>query len=265
MDKKIDVSVILPVYNGAKTLDFCITSVIRQSIENLELIIVDDCSLDNSRTIANRYAKKDPRIKLIRLDKNSGGPALPRNKGIENAQGSTIAFIDCDDVWHPKKIEIQLALMNEHGLMLCAAKVQRFRREASVKFAPLRTQIGIRVIDFNGLLGKNVIPLSSVVVNRESLLSLNFPEDDSLVAIEDYALWLTLLRKNDAPAGIVQAALVGYRISPESLSSRKFEMLGKVWYLLSREDIVGDLSWLKRAKLIITYITVGLSQRLLKI
>ena len=100
------VSIITPSYNSEKFISMTIDSVLRQTYRNWEMIIVDDASTDNTCTIIYDYCKKDNRIKLIRLKKNSGA-AVARNRAIEKSKGKYIAFLDSDDIWLPEKLKIQ--------------------------------------------------------------------------------------------------------------------------------------------------------------
>ena len=98
------VSIIMPLYNSARFLATSIDSVLKQKHTNWELILIDDCSGDDSVVIARAYCDKDSRIKLVRLDKNSGA-AVARNRGIAAAKGRFIAFLDSDDLWLPEKLD----------------------------------------------------------------------------------------------------------------------------------------------------------------
>ena len=109
------VTIITPLYNGARYIEQTILSVIRQTYPDWEMIIVDDCSTDHPETVISRYVVQDNRIRLIRLDKNSGA-AGARNVAIDQAGGDYIAFLDGDDVWKPKKLERQVSLMTNQDL-----------------------------------------------------------------------------------------------------------------------------------------------------
>jgi teichuronic acid biosynthesis glycosyltransferase TuaG len=107
------ISIITPCYNSALFIAQTIESVIAQTYKNWEMIIVDDCSTDTSFEIALNYAAKDKRIKVLRMEQNSGA-ALVRNKAIKVSQGEYLAFLDSDDIWLPEKIERQLQFMQEN-------------------------------------------------------------------------------------------------------------------------------------------------------
>lgn len=109
------VSIITPSYNSEKYISNTIESVITQTYQNWEMIIVDDCSTDSSCDIAEKYTQKDSRIKLIKLNKNSG-PAKARNRAIKEAKGRYISFLDSDDIWYHRKLEKQVYFMKENDL-----------------------------------------------------------------------------------------------------------------------------------------------------
>ena len=106
------VSIIMPAYNTGKYIKDSIDSVLAQTYENWELIIVDDCSTDDTEQILGSYT--DPRIRFLQNEKNSGA-AVSRNYGLREAKGRWIAFLDSDDTWHPEKLEKQVRFMEETG------------------------------------------------------------------------------------------------------------------------------------------------------
>ncbi|HGE6134581.1 TPA: glycosyltransferase family 2 protein [Vibrio cholerae] len=114
MSKAI-ISIITPNFNGALYIAQTIESVLAQTFKDWEMIIVDDCSTDSSIGIIERYEKLDDRIKLIKLNVNSGA-AVARNIAIENSRGRYISFLDGDDIWLPSKLEVQLNSMKEKNI-----------------------------------------------------------------------------------------------------------------------------------------------------
>lgn len=116
------ISVIIPTYNRAATIRRSIMSVLGQTIEELELIVVDDCSTDDTAQIVRSIP--DKRLKYVCLEKNSGA-CVARNRGIELAEGDLIAFQDSDDEWVRNKLEVQLAAMKENGADICSCCVRR--------------------------------------------------------------------------------------------------------------------------------------------
>ena len=107
------VSIIVPVYNSEKFIEDTINTVKQQTYKNWELILVNDCSTDKSKEIIEEYIKKDEKMKLINLEKNSGA-AIARNTGIEKAKGRYIAFLDADDLWNKEKLEKQIKFMKDN-------------------------------------------------------------------------------------------------------------------------------------------------------
>ena len=110
MEKEELVSIITPVYNCEKLISSTIKSVQNQTYKNWEMLLIDDCSTDNSAKIIKEYSKKDSRIKYLKLKENSGA-ALARNKALEISNGRFIAYLDSDDLWRPEKLEKQVAFM----------------------------------------------------------------------------------------------------------------------------------------------------------
>ena len=104
------ISIIVPCYNSERYIVQSIESVIMQTFQQWEMIIVDDCSTDNSADIIKKYEAKDFRIRYLKTNEPSGSPSIPRNIGIREARGRYIAFLDSDDIWLPKKLEEQLNL-----------------------------------------------------------------------------------------------------------------------------------------------------------
>lgn len=114
------VSIIMPTYNASKFLADSIESILSQTYDNLELLITDDCSSDETCDILNQYSQRDTRVKVEFL-KDNYGPGIARNKSIERAKGRYIAFCDCDDRWFPDKLEKQIKHMKRKDCALCSS------------------------------------------------------------------------------------------------------------------------------------------------
>ncbi|MBN2442351.1 MAG: glycosyltransferase [Spirochaetales bacterium] len=121
---KIKVSVIIPVFNSMKYLRPCLDSAVNQTLKELEIIIIDDGSRDRSREIVNEYAKKDSRIVFIKSDIPSGFPGVPRNRGLERAQGEYIAFLDSDDRIKPEMYEVMYNRARKDDLDIVGCKYE---------------------------------------------------------------------------------------------------------------------------------------------
>jgi glycosyltransferase involved in cell wall biosynthesis len=122
MKPHLTVSCVIPVFNGERFLAEAIESVLAQSYETSEIIVVDDGSTDGTKTVAARF---DQRVAYV--EQSNAGPASARNHGIQRASGDFIAFLDSDDLWHPEKTAIQLAHFAARAeLVLCTAQMQNF-------------------------------------------------------------------------------------------------------------------------------------------
>jgi len=252
------VSVIIPAFNCELTLKCAIESVLGQSYAQLELIVVDDCSTDNTQFIVLSYKKKDPRVKYFRFSKNAGGPARPRNFGMMKSHGEYIAFLDSDDIWHPEKLSIQLDLLNRFKSDFCFSNVMPFVNEIEIEKLMLRDICGvwakITTVNYFQLAIKNVIKSgSSVILKRISIGSCWFPEDPIFVAIEDYFMWLQLHRDKIINSCWVKQDLVFYRISKFSISSDKLQMIKKTAHLHNWFNGGGVIGHSKTILCLLTY------------
>ena len=215
------VSIVTPVYNSEKFISDTIESVQDQTYKNWELLLVDDCSKDASAEIIESYRKDDERIKYIKLEKNSGA-AVSRNVGIKNAKGRFIAFVDSDDLWEPKKLEVQMKFMLKKKIGFSFTSYRYMREDGTrtnkVAKAPEK-------IDYNGLLKNTIIGCSTVVIDRDIIGNFDMP----LVRRgQDTATWLKLLRDVDYAYGIGDS-LVNYRLVGDSISSNKIKALRRTW------------------------------------
>ncbi len=220
------VTVIIPLYNAEKYISETIDNVINQTYQNWEMIIVDDCSIDSSRDIVKEYEFKDNRIKLISSESNFGGPARPRNKGVENAKGEYIAFLDADDVWFPEKLEKQLEFMqvndlnfSSHGAILIDEQSEQIKSASFLKSYYRR----YKKYDLTQLIRGNFIYLSSAILKKDIFEKFN--EEKHCIAVEDYYLWLNLFNRKEIKYAYFHEELLKYRIVNSSISNRN--IIGK--------------------------------------
>jgi teichuronic acid biosynthesis glycosyltransferase TuaG len=205
------VSVITPLYNGSLFISQAIESVLKQTYDNWEMIIIDDCSTDDSVNIVDKYIQNDSRIKLIKFNKNKG-PALARNSGIKIAKGRYIAFLDSDDVWVDKKLQVQIDYMHKHDL---------FITYSSYYLIDINTKVfGIRCanecINYTDMLKFNQI--GNLTGIYDSLKIGKFYMEN--ISHEDYTLWLKIIKKTEFSRGIIEP-LAYYRVIPVSVSYNK--------------------------------------------
>jgi glycosyltransferase involved in cell wall biosynthesis len=259
------VSVIMPCYNAGAYLRAAIESVLSQTYPSWELIVADDRSQDDSWRTIQEYAGVHDRVRGVRLDKHSGVPAAPRNRGLSEARGRYIAFLDADDVWHAQKLELQIDFMKRHGAGFCFTEVYHFSDPGKIPwFGSKRydpAEIDHRRVSHSRLLKKNVIISgSSAVIERETLGPHRFNETPGYRAIEDYHLWLMLHQHRVAQSYQLLAPLVGYRVSATGISRSKWEMLRKNYVLYSEYEFAGHrLGW-KKYYFLSTYIARSLNR-----
>lgn len=215
MDK---VSVIIPVYNCEKFLKQTIESVINQTYENWEAIIVNDASTDNSLKEAIKYAKKDPRIKVVNMPQNSGVSAC-RNEGISHASGRFLAFLDSDDIWSPNKLMKQIFFMKKNHVGL-SHTAYAFIDENSNPMEKGSVEVDFSV-DRSKYMKTTQIGLSTVMIDRNIVPNISFPKDRELC--EDARLWLDLLRNKRKFYGLNDVLML-YRVRPHQLSHNKIKM-----------------------------------------
>jgi glycosyltransferase involved in cell wall biosynthesis len=214
------VSVVIPAFNAAATLDATLRSVLDQDLGDFEVIVVDDASTDDTATRADRFARLDPRVRLVRRDRNGGRPAIPRNDGIRAARGELLAFCDADDLWHPAKLSRQVAAMRRHpelGFVYAIARELRADARGTWGTGRLLPFPFTASIDLAALRRRNTIVASSVLARTALVREVGgFDEAASLRAMEDFDLWLRLAER--APFGLVPRVLVKYRVRPGSTS-----------------------------------------------
>ena len=193
------VSIITPCYNAAPFISQAIESVLAQSFGDWEMIIVDDCSSDDSLSIIQKYARIDSRIRYLRTDKPSGSPTLPRNMGIKEAKGRYIAFSNYEKV----------SLGGER----CGREV----------IAPCE-------VDYRLLLKGNCIGCLTAMYDSALTGKIFFKE----IGHEDYVCWLSIL-KQGYKAQNTNTVTALYRVSDHSVSSNKLKAMRWQWNILRNE------------------------------
>ena len=220
------VSIITPSYNSSKFIAQTIESVLSQTYDNWEMIIVDDVSPDNSNEIIEKYVQRDSRIKLIELEKNSG-PAVARNRAIEEASGRYIAFLDADDLWMSDKLQKQIDFMKTHNYELTYTAYETMSEDGvNLHF----TITPPKKLNYQELLKANKIGCLSAIYDSKRIGKVYMP---LIKKRQDYGLWLRVLKKVDYAYGMDEV-LGCYRIMSNSVSSNKLDLL-KYNYRLFKE------------------------------
>lgn len=221
MEKRPLVSVVMPAYNAAAYIREAIESVLNQTVTDWELIVVDDCSKDDSLQIAQSYADKDPRITVMRNAQNAG-VARTRNRAIECSQGRYIAFLDSDDAWYPEKLQRQTALLEETGADMAYCSYAIAGAE-SVSVRP--DYIVPEQIDYKGLLRENVISCSAMLIKADIVKAIRFNTD---FYHEDYVLGLEILKAGYKAVGC-REVLMHWRYIENSRSFNKKKAAKNRW------------------------------------
>lgn len=184
------VSIIIPTYQNCDRLKIALNSVLSQNYNDYEVLIMDDGSTDGTREMVSSF--KDARI-FYYWDKNSGGPAKPRNRGIKLSRGNWIAFLDSDDSWTSNKLNMCIEKISEqvdliyHDLEIVSNRHKIFQRKIA------RTRKLKKPILIDLLINDNLICNSSVVVRKNLLDKIGgINENKNLVAAEDYNTWLKI-------------------------------------------------------------------------
>ena len=214
-------SVVITNYNHDKYIGKCISSVLHQTYKNFELIIVDNNSSDNSLKIIKSF--KDERIKLFKI-RNNGIIAKSRNLGIKKSKSRWIAFLDSDDFWFKKKLEIvrKKILENKNNQVYSNNERHKSEKIKNYKSSRLNKKLNLDKKNFfqELILNGNKLSLSATVVDNNFLKKNNifFRERRNFVTAEDYDFWLNLA-KNGAKFNFIKEILGVYLIHTTNLSS----------------------------------------------
>lgn len=230
------VSIITPAYNAARFVEATIRSAQSQSYPHWEMLIVDDCSKDDTCAVIERLAADDARIRLIRHEKN-GGAAVARETALKAASGRYIAFLDSDDVWLPEKLTRQLAFMESTAAPLSYTSFRRISENGDSCGEPIAIPLSLT---YRQLLGNTAIATSTAIIDREK----TGPFAITRTYYDDFALWLTVLKRGLVAHGL-REDLMRYRVVNQSLSRNKSKSAMKVWRAYRDLEKLGVLasSW----------------------
>ena len=217
------VSIIMPTYNCANFIEETIESIKRQTYENWELVIVDDCSTDNTDEIVQKYSCMDNRIRYVCLETNSGA-AVARTKAMELANGQFMAFCDSDDLWMPEKLEKQLSFMKDNDYAFSCTAYEQIDEQSNPLGRVIKT---IKKTDYNRLLLDCPVGNSTVMYDVKKMGKFQVP---NIRKRNDDALWLQMLKKEKYIWGMPDI-LMKYRIRSNSISSNKLQVIKYHWKL----------------------------------
>ena len=219
---KKTVSIILPNFNSSEFVSSSINSIKNQTYKNWNLIIIDDCSTDNSKNIINKY-KNFKNITIIKLNKNKG-PSFCRNYAMRISKSKYISFIDSDDTWVKTKLEKQIFFMEKNNLMFTYTDYIPFFEINGKKKYKNRTTVK-NYFNYKTFIRNSAINTTTMIIARSILLSHRFKKIELL---EDYLFKCELLKSNNV-ASKFNENLAYYRILEKSRSSIKFKNIYWLW------------------------------------
>ena len=231
--EKEKISIIVPMYNAEKFIGKTIESVLAQTYQNWEMLIMNDVSTDNSLAIVSLYAKKDERIKIVNTEKNVG-VVKGRNFLIDLASGKYIAFLDADDYWHNEKLEKQIKFMKEKNASISCTEYTRVKEnEEKINDVIIKEEIS-----YNDMLKNNYLGCLTVIYDAKKIGKRYFKE---LEKNEDYVLWLEIVKDVNTIYGLKEN-LAYYRVLDNSRSSNKVKTAKVRWEIYRK---IEKLSLLK--------------------
>ena len=218
------VSIITPAYNCEKYIGATIESVLSQTFQKWEMIIVDDCSTDHTSDVVMSYCQNDTRVIYKKIEQNSGA-AVARNLAMDLAKGQYIAFLDSDDLWLPDKLTIQLEFMRTHNYKFTCTDYEQVDETGT----PIGKTIHCRQsADYT-------IGNSTVMYNVSEMGKFTVP---NIRKRNDDALWLTMLKSEPYIFGL-NKILTRYRVRRGSISANKFQLIKYHWILYRKIEKLG--------------------------
>lgn len=220
------VSVIMPSWNTANYIADSIQSVLDQTYENWELLIVDDCSTDNTDQVVKPFLS-DPRIRYFKNEYNCGA-ALTRNKALREAQGEWIAFLDSDDLWMPEKLEKQITFMRQNGYDFSYHVFEKIDEEGKVLHIYV---LGPKVVDKKRMYRYDYIGQLTMMYSAKVYGVI---QAGDIKKNNDYAIRLQLYKKPGTECHLLEENLARYRVRKKSISHDKLSRKLKSHYDLFR-------------------------------
>ncbi|MEP6898410.1 MAG: glycosyltransferase family 2 protein [Rhodanobacter sp.] len=243
------VSVVMPAHNAEQLITRPIESVLAQSYRRLELIVIDDASRDGTLALVESLARGDERIRIVRLSPN-GGVAAARNAGLAVARGSYIAFLDSDDWWHPRKLELQLALMQSSGARVSFTAYDRVAEDGTL-LSKVRPSASASYVD---MLKSNRIGNLTGIYDR-SLGDIGF----RTVGHEDYVFWLELVHRAGRAVRVqTEEPMAWYLVRQGSVSSEKLKAARWQWHIYRH---IEHLGWFASAFYMLHYVAHAIGKR----
>ncbi len=212
------ITVLIPAYNSSDYIEETINSVLSQTYKNVELIVIDDESTDNTLDILEKLSKADKRISYFQI-KHSGRPAIPFNHGLRKAKGKYVAFLGSDDLWHKEKLADQVRYLEKnpskvlvYSLSITFGKVNIF--SPNYEMLPLPFRAAKTRTDLINI--GNTVPASSVLARLDVVMKAGCHDEDPELMLEDYHLWLKMSEYGDM--GFIPKIHLYYRVHDKQFS-----------------------------------------------
>ena len=234
------VSIITPYYNSKQYFDATFKSVLSQTYQDWEWIIVDDCSTDDSILYIKELAKNEPRIIVLQASKN-GGSAAARNIGLRHVSGRYITFLDSDDLLDPNYLESQVNFIRDNGPLISAGYRRQAEHTCTDFFVPDET-------DYKKALKGNPLSCLTTMYDREAIGDVFFNE--TYDRHEDYILWLSILKKGIVAKGN-HKVLATYVIHANSKNSNKSKLVKSMYRVYHESQ---GFNWLKSWRYVCRYV-----------
>lgn len=222
------VSVIMPMYNAAATIEQTIESVRKQTYTNWELIVSDDCSTDESPDIVKKYCEMDSRIRYYRMN-NNDGVAATRNLAMHQANGQYFAFLDSDDIWKAEKLEKQIDFMKAKDAHFVYSSYECMNQDGQLTGKVIHVP---KELDYKKELLGNAIPCLTVIIDCKYVSIPDMPT----MGHEDYVTWLNILKSGVKAYGMDEVLAV-YRMATDSLSGNKVKAAKWTWSIYKQQGI----------------------------
>jgi teichuronic acid biosynthesis glycosyltransferase TuaG len=233
MSEDVKVSIVTPAYNAMNTIEETIQSVINQSFSNWEMIVVNDASIDDTKTLVEQFAQQDDRIKLINLKTNKG-VSNARNVALKHTTGTYIAFLDADDIWKPTKLKKQLTFMLENNISFSFTGYDI----VDYNLNHIKQVTVPKVVTDKTLMRNTIVGCLTVMLKKDHFSNIKFPNLDYS---EDIYTWIELLKTGTKAYGINES-LATYRLQPKTKKQKSNLIKKWTFYRVSlKQNVVMSL------------------------
>jgi len=237
MNSEKKVTIILTTFNASKYVDDTIQSILKQTYKNFELIIVDDCSSDDTFFKLKKYQFSNSKIRIFKTKKNSLTASLPRNLALKKAKFDIICFVDHDDIWEKNKLHEQIKLIKKNDIIFSSTNYFFINKNKS-NFLLNYLRLFFQIIFFYLILRNNKffyifnpIVFSSVMIKKKLLINNPFNQDKILAGIEDLELWVRIFKNKNIKPFFIKKFLVNNKRNKNSLHSNYNVQIIKIIYL----------------------------------